>query len=265
MNAEHLPPRPDRLHPIPPPPPATSHETSPRPRATWSLWEALGVYLLAFVLAGVATVPVVELVDDEDLATVAASVVAATVIVVVLVLWLSVAHPAWRRVMGFPARGARWREIRGSIGFGLLLYPSMVLGVGLVLGLLLSIVSGSEPAPPEQVPSGLPPIGVALTVVYALVVAPVHEELFFRGIVFRGVRDRYGLAAGLVASGIGFGLIHYVDAPWQDAVLLMGVMLFNGIAIAWWYERRGTILAPLVVHTVFNAIGLTLIFTVQGV
>jgi hypothetical protein len=42
-------------------------------------------------------------------------------------------------------------------------------------------------------------------------------------------------------------------------------MLFNGIAIAWWYERRGTILAPLVVHTVFNAIGLTLIFTVQGV
>lgn len=264
MNAPQVPPRPDGLHPVPPPP-GIPEETASRKLATWSPWEALGVYVLAIVLAGVATIPLVALVDDEDLASVAASLVAALVIVGVLVLWLSVAHPTWRGVMGFPERGARWREIRASIGFGLALYPSIVLGVGLVVSLLLSLVSGEEVGAPEQVPSGLPPIGIALTIVYAFVVAPLHEELFFRGVLFRGVRDRYGLAAGLLASGIGFGLIHYLDTAWQDAVLLMAVMVFNGIAIAWWYERRGTILAPFVAHMIFNVIGLSLIFTVQGV
>jgi membrane protease YdiL (CAAX protease family) len=29
--------------------------------------------------------------------------------------------------------------------------------------------------------------------------------------------------------------------------------------IAWWYERRGTIVAPLGAHMVFNVIGLSLI------
>jgi uncharacterized protein len=134
--------------------------------------------------------------------------------------------------------------------------------VGLIVTLILSAVSGDPVETPEQVPSGLSAAGVVVTVLYAIVIAPVHEELFFRGVLFRAARDRYGLGAGLAASGIGFALIHYLPGPWQDALLLMSVMLFNGIALAWWYERRGTIVAPVVAHMVFNVIGLTLIWTI---
>jgi membrane protease YdiL (CAAX protease family) len=265
MSAEHIPPRPDGLHPLPVPPvpaAAAAGGLSARPRSTWKLWEAIGVYVLAIVIAGFATLPILETVKDEDLAALAASAVAAVVIVGVLVVWLSRRHRNWPDVLGFPAAGEWWREIRASAGFGLLLYPGIVFGVGLIVNLLLSAVSGKTVQTPEQIPSGMPPVGVAITILYAIVIAPIHEEFFFRGILFRAARDRYGLLIGLLVSGLGFGLIHYLEGPWQDAALLMGVMFFNGIALAWWYERRGTIVASIVAHMVFNVIGLTLIFAI---
>ena len=262
MTAEHVPPRPDGMHPAPAPPSPSLTGVAGRPKATWKVWEALAVYVLAILIGGVATLPFLRLIGDEDLANLAASAIAAVAIVVVLVGWLSRRHPTWRRVLGFPGRGAWWREIRTSVGFGLLLYPGIVFGIGLVVNLVLTAISGEQVQTPEQVPTGLSAAGVLVTILYAIVIAPVHEELFFRGVLFRGARDRYGLGPGLVASGLGFGLIHYIDGAWQNAALLMGVMFFNGIALAWWYERRGTIVATVVAHMVFNVIGLTLILLV---
>ena len=270
MASDPIPPRPDLLHPVPPsaptngPPIGATSGLAGRPRATWTWWQGVGVYLLAFLLAGLATLPILSAFDgNEDLANIVASVVATLVIVAVLLGWLWRSHPTWKEILGFPERGRWQREVLASMGFGLLLYPAMVFLVGLVLSLILAAVSGHPVEAPEQVPSGLSAVGVALTALYALVIAPIHEELFFRGILFRGVRDRYGLVPGMLASGIGFGLIHYLDGPWQGAALLMGVMLFNGMALAWWYERRGTIVASVVAHMTFNVIGLTLILTIR--
>lgn len=265
MSSERVPPRPDGLHPAtaPPPPPRVDvGGLSMRPKATWKTWEAIAVYLVAFVLAGLATLPILELIEDEDLATLTASAVAALVIVGVILVWLSRSHPRWREVMGFPERGRWWPEVRSGVGFGLLLYPGIVFGVGLVVSLILGVVSGEAVEAPRQVPSDPSIVAAAVTVVYAIAIAPLHEELFFRGVLFRGVRDRHGLGSGLLATGLGFSLVHYLEGPWQDALLLMGVMFFNGIALGWWYERRGTIVAPIVAHMVFNVIGLSLILTI---
>ncbi len=258
MSTEQIPPRPDGLHPVPavPPPP-----TEERPRATWSWWEAIAVYLLAILLGGVATVPVLQAVGDEDLGNLAATALAAMVIVGVLIAWLSTAHRSWRSVVGLPSPGRWWAEVRAGIGFGLLLYPGLVFGVGLVLSLILGAVSSETVRTPEQVPSDLSVVGVAVAAVYAVVIAPIHEELFFRGILYRALRDRYGFGAGLIGSALGFALIHYLDGPWPGTVLLMGVMFFNGIALAWYTERRGNVVSNTVAHMVFNVIGLTLILT----
>jgi membrane protease YdiL (CAAX protease family) len=264
MNAEQVPPRPDGMHPTPgpPPPPVPTRGIGDRPRATWNAWEAVAVYVVAILIGGVSTLPILGAVDDEDVANLAASAVAAVVTVGVLLAWLSTSHHTWRAILGLPAAGTWWREIRTSIGFGLLLYPGMVFGVGLVVSVVISAISGEPAQTPEQIPSELPVLGVVLAALYAIVIAPIHEELYFRGVLFRGVGDRWGLGVGLAASGLGFALIHYVPGPWEDALLLMGVMFFNGIALAWWYARRGTIVASIVAHMVFNVIGLTLILTI---
>jgi membrane protease YdiL (CAAX protease family) len=166
MTTEPVPPRPDGLHPVPRPPSPPVPVAGPvePTRATWRAWEAIAVYLVALLLAGAATTPVLGLIDDDDLATMAATATAAVVIVGVLLIWLSVLHPTWRRVMGMPARGTWSPEIRRSIGFGLLLYPGIVFGVGLLVGLVLSQLSGEQARAPEQVPSDLTTVGVAITI-----------------------------------------------------------------------------------------------------
>lgn len=265
MATPEVPPRPDGLHASQiPTADTTAVGVAGRPKATWTWWEGLAIYVVSFLVAGVATLPILTLLKrDEDLANIASTTVAAIVIVAVLVAWLSKSHPAWRQIMGFPARGEWWHQIRASIGFGLLLYPAMVFVVGVIVSLILQALSGEAVRAPEQVPSQLSAVATAITVLYAIVVAPIHEELFFRGILFRGVRDRYGLLPGLLVTGAGFGLIHFIDGPWQGTILLMGVMVINGMALGWWYERRGTIVASIVAHMVFNVIGLTLILATR--
>jgi membrane protease YdiL (CAAX protease family) len=260
-DVDRVPPRPDQF-PVEPFSDEVSRLSS-RPSATWRAWEAIAVYVVAFLVGGLATLPVLGWIENDDLATLAASAVAALIIAGVIVGWLRAMHPRWRDILGFPRDGEWWTEVRSSVGFGIVLYPAMVFLVGLVLTLILGLISGESVEAPEQVPSRPSTVAAIVTVVYAIVIAPLHEELFFRGALFRAVRDRHGLVSGLLASGVGFGLIHFLDAEWQDALLLIGVMFFNGIALAWWYERRGTIVAPLLAHMTFNVIGLSLIFALR--
>jgi hypothetical protein len=85
-------------------------------------------------------------------------------------------------------------------------------------------------------------------------------ELFFRGILFLSLRDRYGFGVGGWASGVAFGLVHYIPGPFLDSLLLMSIMVFTGFALAYLYERRGNIVAPMVAHATFNTIGLVAIW-----
>ncbi len=96
----------------------------------------------------------------------------------------------------------------------------------------------------------------------AVVVAPISEEFFFRGVLFRTVRDRHGFWPAALASAIPFGLVHYVPAPAIDALLLQVTMVFTGLGLAWIYDRRGTIVAPVAAHMVFNIVGVVTILAV---
>lgn len=265
MTREPIPPRPDALHPIPPEPSPSQgsgrmRRLRERPKATWHWWEAIGVYLMAFLVAGFATLPVISLIGNEDLATIVASLTAAIVIAGLVVLWLARFHPGWKDAMGLPERWGT--EVRSGLLFGLGLYPLVAI-IGVLVAYLFGLVTGDTVQPPEQVPQDLPAIGVAATIVYAVAIAPIGEELFFRGVLFRAVRDRFGFWAGAFGSGVAFGLIHFIPGPALDAVLLMTVMVFTGVGLAFIYERRGTIVAPMAAHVMFNVIGLSLIYSLR--
>jgi len=88
-----------------------------------------------------------------------------------------------------------------------------------------------------------------LVVLMAVVVAPVFEELVFRGFLY-GVMKRYmgGLIAA-VLTGLLFSLVH-VHAP----AALAFVVLSLGLTLA--YERTGSIWVPIVMHMIFNGVTL---------
>lgn len=229
--------------------------------ATWSIWEGLGAYLFAYLAGSIVAVVVFALIGDEDLATIVSSAVAALTILGLLLLWLTRRHHRWLDVLGRPSDLAA--DVRAGLIFGLGLYVVTVFVVGFVLVALFGALSGGSVEAPEQVSQNLPPVGVAVTIVYALVVAPIGEELFFRGVLFRSLRDPYGFWPGAVVSSLLFGAIHYIPAPALDSLLLITVMVFTGFGLTYIYERRRTIVAPIAAHMMFNAVGLVLIYAVR--
>ncbi len=218
------------------------------------------MYLLAFLAGGIAALPVLALVGEDDLGSIVASLVAALVIVAVVLAWLRWAHPTWIDVLGFPRRW--WPDVKAGLLFGIGLYPAVVFIVGALLVVLFQALSGESVRAPQQVSEDLPLVGTLVTALYAIVIAPIGEELFFRGVLFRSIRDRYGFWLGALGSSAAFGLIHYIPGPALDSLLLMSVMVFTGFGLSYIYERRGAILAPMAAHVMFNVIGLTLIYVV---
>jgi uncharacterized protein len=265
------PPRPDLFGPPPDVPEAEpSQGGGPRcvARVTWGFFEAIGIYVLGnFLLGQILLVIVLVAIfgsDVEgslsDLVNVAGTIGVDLVFLGFTVLWLNVRHKGWRAALGLPpAKGWR-REIAWGVVAGAILYPAVAFVVGLLLLLLFRAIFGSDIEAPEQLPPDLSLTGKVLAAILAVVVAPLTEELYFRGVLFRGLRDRYGFWLGAGVSSLLFGAAHYVPAPWQDALLLQTVMIFTGLGLAWIHERRGTLAANVAAHMTFNVIGIALIF-----
>ena len=98
-----------------------------------------------------------------------------------------------------------------------------------------------------------PGVGIAIAAVLLIVViAPLTEELFFRGFFFGGLRGRWGLWPSALVSGAVFGLVHAPTGP-TAAIPLAGL----GVGLAWLYEKTGSIWPSITAHFLNNAIAIT--------
>jgi membrane protease YdiL (CAAX protease family) len=84
-------------------------------------------------------------------------------------------------------------------------------------------------------------------------IAPVVEELLFRGIGFH-LLARFGQVAAIVASGIAFGLYH-------GLVNALPILALFGIALGWLRARTNSVYPGMLVHAAFNAVALILSVT----
>ena len=96
---------------------------------------------------------------------------------------------------------------------------------------------------------------VAVSAVVLIVgLAAVAEEIFFRGFVFSGLRSRLSLWPAAVISGLVFGLVH--AATGITAVIPLAVF---GVALAWLYDRTGSLWPSMIAHSLNNGIALAYI------
>jgi uncharacterized protein len=101
-------------------------------------------------------------------------------------------------------------------------------------------------------------LGSAIAGFLIVIVAPISEEIFFRGFLFRGMRNgMHAALAALLASGI-WGLFHYTGPGTWGVVLQITVF---GLWLSWLYERTGSIYPTIAVHMVNNAIAFTLLLS----
>ncbi|MFP4071955.1 MAG: CPBP family intramembrane glutamic endopeptidase [Desulfovibrionales bacterium] len=81
------------------------------------------------------------------------------------------------------------------------------------------------------------------------VLIPVVEEVFFRGFLFTGLRERYGWQRAMVISALLFALVHL-------QFLAIPPIFVMGLIFAYLYQRSGSIWPATILHVAMNAMAL---------
>lgn len=148
---------------------------------------------------------------------------------------------AWR-VRPNATRLPAWRAALIGVSGGLVAFPLAVL-IGLTQNAL-----GLEMGEQEWLIELLGRPGmVARLLPWVVLVAPVAEETFFRGYLFRFFDGRIGSRAAYVISAAAFSAIH-MHVPG------LAVYFAVGLIFAWVCRRTGGLLAPAISHVVYNGV-----------
>jgi membrane protease YdiL (CAAX protease family) len=169
-------------------------------------------------------------------------------IMLLLVLWIS-AGPDRRELLGL-RRPRSWPASLGLVFLGLV----GVFGAALLLEPILH--AGEEQGlTPEGWDSDRAGAFFANAFVIA-VIAPIVEELLFRGLGF-SLLLRYGSAVAIVGTGVAFGIAHGLVGGFV-VLALFGLILS---ALRSW---SGSVLPTILLHSVFNALALLSAVLTQG-
>jgi membrane protease YdiL (CAAX protease family) len=85
------------------------------------------------------------------------------------------------------------------------------------------------------------------------ILAPIAEEVFFRGMIFRALKNGIGMWPAAIASGIIFGALH-IDSLSSDRLLQVIPLAVLGISFAVLYSWTGTLYSTIALHATNNAI-----------
>jgi uncharacterized protein len=124
-----------------------------------------------------------------------------------------------------------WGPIRpklSHLGWGLLVGIVGFLAIQVTLGILLTVLGETEQPRQELLTAvGTDTLTTVLVVLAAVVLAPIGEEIFFRGILFQALRRRVGLWPAAVISSAPFGAVHVevIGVEALPAILVAVVLL----------------------------------------
>jgi len=151
---------------------------------------------------------------------------------------------------------AKWVDV--PIGIcGAISLTVLVIAMGIVVR-ALGLPTGSNL-------TGLEKSGRNLTLFLVLgfiagVIAPVVEELLFRGVMLRGMRSKLSWPAAIGAQGIVFGSAHFlVGLGWGNVGLIL-VLGSLGIGLGFIARLTGRLAAGMIAHSLFNISQLVLLW-----
>ena len=203
-------------------------------------------FTLAFTISTVALfILVLLLIDEEDAGIFALAATAAVEGLLLTAVWVfavSKYRISWR-ALGF-WRGPNVRDIG--------IAAAVVIG-GLVVQIsYLTVLEAVGIDTAGATSSTFIEEGKAVLILLALLallIAPVCEELFFRGFVFGGLTNRFGFWKAAVMSALLFGLVH-VEPIKIFPLFILGLLLAGA------YYRTRSLWSSALAHFLNNGIAL---------
>jgi membrane protease YdiL (CAAX protease family) len=206
------------------------------------LW-AGGIFIIFFALSiGNATADTTKI--KLDAPTLLISMVFQAVIALVTLFFVF-----WR-IRPIEWLGLKWRSWPRVF----LIAPATVVGMWIVFWALqlvgymewmesLGVESTQETVKLLQTATN--PVVISLMAVAAVLVAPICEEIVFRGYLFPFAKKYTGTWVAAICSGLIFAAAH------GSLAALLPLFIF-GVVLAMLYEKTGSIWAPIAVHFCFN-------------
>jgi membrane protease YdiL (CAAX protease family) len=223
------------------------------PFPAWTGFDVIGIavmFILAMIVCWVVTtiltsmLPAYQHTNWRDIARAPlVGIVAQTAAYIILFFYIA---RVLRMRSGEPALVAvEWNSRLGTIVMG-------VVG-GLVLATLVQLAELFLP-----VPKSLPidtmfrtPLLAYVTSIFGVLIAPLFEEVYFRGLMFPSVREGLGEMAAIFITAGAFALLHGSQLAFSWAALLP--LFIVGIVLTWVRAQLKSVAASWTMHVTYNA------------
>ncbi len=248
--------------------PARGPAVPPDLNVPWS-WGDLAVFFLFYfgstavlaviiviAAAAVLHVPVSTLVKSQSTLFISLSILAQALasFVAIFYLWVLArirsAGPLAQPLEG-PWRMLGWRPLGQTIDrtASTLKYVALGAGLALTVQFVSGLVGQRRAVPFEDLFQTRQTI--LMLMAFGILVAPIVEEMIFRGFLYPVVARQFGVGAGIVATGFLFGAFHAAQlwGAWEQIALLVIV----GVVLTWARARSRTIVAGYVIHVAYNS------------
>ena len=200
--------------------------------------QKLQIKVLIFILVSILVVEWLQVIVpktlfDPMIILGAARLLQVLLILLVVVLWgkglESIGLDLPRIFFGIK-KGLIW-----SFGFGILAF----------LAFLVLFLIGIDPLPMIKMPMSSSISQFIILICIGGILAPVAEEVFFRGILY-GFFRRWGMIVALIVSTLLFVVVH----PMGQGIPV--IQILGGILFAVAYEVEGTLMTPITIHILGN-------------
>ncbi len=254
IHPSELPALPDESPQDDPPPPGV--ETAPRVAGhaawrAWMAWAALitgfGITIVGGIIVALASLAFgASLSDSPPGVNVALTVFQNLALIgAALIFAMLAGRPAGD---DFGLRPARfWRSV-GVMTSVMVAFYAFSLAWGSALHL------DEKQTLPDELGVEGSSLNLALVVVLITVVAPIGEELFFRGFFFGALRNWRGWVPAAIITGLIFGAIHIGSSPIGFTVPLA----VFGFLLCVLYQRTGSLYPCIALHAANNSLALGL-------
>jgi len=228
---------------------------------SWGVRSWLGPVLSLAALIALSGVVGATLPADGAGRTVGAAALSIGMELVLLaVLWafgrrLAARGGGWRRSLGLDrVRRADWLPWITGVGFAF-------LGRTVVAALAVALTGGRALDEASNLTGGdRDVVSVVVLVVAAVVLAPVAEELLFRGLLLRTFMHRFGFWPAALLSTLLFGGFHvYEVSTVAGAVTLASSVGMLGLVNCYLVRITGRLTPGIMVHATYNALAVAVV------
>jgi len=100
------------------------------------------------------------------------------------------------------------------------------------------------------------PLSLICVLIFGAVVAPVVEEVYFRGMLLRWLRKRLGLVVAALIDAAFFALLHgrFLTHPGLEGLAVTAALMVPGIILVVIAVRANSLRASFITHATYNAL-----------